>query len=255
MNFHQLVNTVTGPLKRNATVILSTTAITGVVTTAYLTGKASIQAENKLKAHDFYHPPIRDRKERIKTRVGLVWKFYIPATASGAVTVGCILGSTRISNKRAAAAQAAFVLTERAYSEYRAKVIDEYGARKDQTIRDSIATDRVKDNPPPNILVSGPGNVLCCELHTGRYFTSDMESLRKAQNDLNSRLLGHDSCSLDDFYWLVGLTSTSTSGDLGWNSDKLMELEFSTVLTDDGRPCLAFAYNYVKPLYDGMWRD
>ncbi len=172
------------------------------------------------------------------------------------MTIACIVGTARVSNKRAAAAQAAFVLTERAYSEYRNKVIEEYGERKDQSLRDSIAEDRVKKNTPPSadILITGPGNVLCCELHTGRYFSSDMETLRKAQNDLNSRLLGHDTCSLDDFYWLVGLNGTSNSGDLGWTSEKLMVLDFSTVLTEDGRPCLAFEYNYIKPTYEGLFK-
>ena len=192
MNVPRIINSIVKPLKRNSTTILSTTAITGVVTTAYLTGKAAVQAEHVLRTSDFYHPEIRDRKERVKTRVRLVWRCYVPAAASGAVTIGCIVGTSRISSKRTAAAQAAFVLTERAYSEYRAKVIEEYGERKDQGIRDSIASDRVNAKPPSALIVSGPGNVLCCELHTGRYFTSDMETLRRAQNDLNQRLLGHD---------------------------------------------------------------
>lgn len=257
MKVPQVINTVVAPLKRNSTTILTTTSITGVVTTAYLTGKAAVQANHVLTAHDIYDSSERDRKERIKTRVGLVWKLYIPAAASGAVTIGCIVGTSRIGNKRTAAAQAAFVLTERAYSEYRSKVIEEYGERKDQGIRDSIAADRVANNPPPAILVAGTsaGNILCCELHTGRYFVSDMETLRRAQNDLNERLLRHDQCTLDDWYHLIGLPGISTSGDLGWNSDKLLELEFTTVLTDDGRPCLAFNYNYVKPLYDLFYEE
>lgn len=254
MSIKTIVHKGTHTIKRNSPMIFSSTAIAGVASTAYLSGKASVQASDRIRTYERYDD-YRNRKEKLKAEAKLVWKLYIPTVASGAITIACIVGTTRVSNKRAAAAQAAFVITERAYSEYRNKVIEEYGARKDETIRDSIAEDRVKNNPPPAVLISGPGNVLCCEMHTGRYFTSDMETLRKAQNDLNARLLGHDSCSLDDFYWLIGLPGTSTSGDLGWNSNKMMELEFSTVLTDDGRPCLAFAYNYVKPIYDGMYRD
>jgi hypothetical protein len=153
------------------------------------------------------------------------------------------------------AAQTAFAVTERAYSEYRNKVIEEFGdgdrdkgERKDQAIRDKIAADRVKENPPPDILVTGPGNVLCLELFTGRYFASDMETLRQAENKLNAKLLTHDIQTLDDFYWLIGLQPTSYSSEGGWESPRLMELEFSTQLTDDGRPCLTFNYNYIKPL-------
>jgi hypothetical protein len=254
MSLHSIIHTGTNLLRQNAPALLSSTAITGVVTTAYLSGKAAVEAENVLKAHDFYNPPYRYAKDRVKARAKLVWKLYVPTALSGAVTIGCIVGTTRISGKRAAAAQAAFVITERAYSEYRNKVIEEYGEGKEQKIRDSIAEDRLKKNPPPSdgLMLVGPGKVLCCEMHTGRYFSSDMETLRKAQNDLNARLLGHDSCSLDDWYWLIGLAGTANSGDLGWNADKLMELEFTSVLTDDGRPCLAFNYNYIKPIYDSL---
>lgn len=241
-----IFHTIQSTLKRNSPVILSSTAITGVVTTAYLTARASFAAGNRLSEDS----PWMTRKEKIEK----VWKFYIPAAASGAVTIGCIVATTRVTNKRAAAAQAAFVLSERAYAEYRAKVVEEYGERRDQTIRDSIATDRISKNPPPSVLITGPGSVLCCELHSGRYFSSDMETLRRAENDINSRLVRHDSATIDDFYHLIGMSPTTTSGDLGWNSDKLLSLQFTSTLDDQGRPCLAFEYNYIRPLFEGTFK-
>lgn len=249
------LNVLQSLLKRNSPVILSSTAITGVITTAYLTGRAAWNSQYKLYAYD----PVGGyltKREKLQRDFKLLWKDYIPAAASGAVTIGCIIGVTRVTNKRAAVAQAAFIMSERAYSEYRDKVIEEYGERKDQGIRDSIAEDKIRKNPPPTtgVLIMGSGNILCCELHTGRYFASDMESLRKAQNDLNARLIGQDACNLDDFYYLVGLSPTAHSGDLGWNSDKMLELEFTSVLTEDGRPCLAVGYNYTRPLFEGIYR-
>lgn len=249
MNLHNIFNSTTTLLKRNSPIILSSTAITGVITTAYLSSKATKQAINEL-VHE--HPVYvwKNKQDRLKHDIKRVWRFYIPAVASGGITIACIVGTARITNKRASAAQAAFILSERAYSEYRAKVIEEYGERKDQGFRDSIAEDRVHKNPPPpsgEIMIAGPGNVLCCELMTGRYFSSDMETLRKSQNDINARLIRDDAASADDFYRLVGLRATSTSGNIGWNSDRMMALEFTTVLTEDNRPCLAFDYNYIKP--------
>lgn len=250
----KLVNDISRALKRNSTTIMSSTAIVGVVTTSYLAAKATIKASKKIDSFEALGGTADDRKERIKERTKLCWRLYIPTVASGAVTIGCIIGTNRVNNKRAAAAQAAFVLSERAYSEYRNKVIEEYGERKDQTLRDSIATDRVNHNPPPNVMIAGPGNILCCELYTGRYFASDMESLRRAENNINSRLVREDTATLDDFYYLIGIQPTSTSSDLGWNADKLMSLEFTSVLTEDNRPCLAFNYNYVRPLFEGIFK-
>lgn len=79
---------------------------------------------------------------------------------------------------------------------------------------------------------------------------SDMETLRRAQNTLNDRLLKHDYATLDDFYHLVGLSNTSSSSEIGWKSNRLMELDFTTTLSSDGRPCLAFDYNYTTTLYE-----
>jgi hypothetical protein len=235
--------------------LLSAVAISGVVTTAYLTGKASVKANRIIEKEEANNGAHAQFSGRVKERVPLVWKLYIPAVGSGVITIGCILGANRINNARGAAAQAAFVLSERAYSEYRDKVIEEYGERKDQAIRNEIAEERVKKNPPPsqNVLVTGPGNVLCCELYTGRYFASDMENLRRASNALNSWMLKHDRASLEDWQDMIGLTPTSIAGDLGWTADRLMELEFTTIMTEDGRPCLAFDYNYIRPLYEGIF--
>lgn len=257
MKFNKIINTAIATLKRNSPILLSSAAITGVVSTAYLAGKASFEAVRAIdraqyrenlseKSHPF------DNKEKAQ----IVWKLYIPAAASGAMTIVCIVGTAKVGNKRAMAAQAAFVLTERAYAEYREKVVEEFGEKKDEAIRARIAEDRIRATPPPSqqILITGPGNVLCCELHTGRYFASDMETLKKAENNLNAMLLRQDTASLAEWYHLIGLGPTTNDDDLGWHSDKLMELNFSTVLSEDGRPCLAFDYNYFRPLYGDFHR-
>lgn len=250
-----LIHTITRSVRTNSPIIMSSTAIAGVVTTAYLASRASVQANRKLERFEAFEVAYdRSRKERVVDAAKLTWKLYIPTVISGGVTVGCIIGTTRINNKRIAAAQAAFVISERAYSEYRNKVVEEYGERKDQGFRDSIAADRVMATPPPTTMIVGQGQVICCELYTMRYFQSDMETLRRAVNDVNAQLLRHDQVTLDDLYHLIGLPGTSVSGDIGWYSDRQLEFEFTSVLDDNGRPCLAFEYNYTKPLFEGLYK-
>jgi hypothetical protein len=53
---------------------------------------------------------------------------------------------------------------------------------------------------------------------------------------------------MDLFYREVGLDTTSNSHQVGWTTDRAMELEYSSVLTPDGKPALAFDYSYVKSL-------
>ena len=53
--------------------------------------------------------------------------------------------------------------------------------------------------------------------------------------------------SLSEFYDRVGLPHTKFSDEIGWNSDNLLELHFSSVVTPDQRPALAFSF-HVDPI-------
>lgn len=233
-------------LKTNSPAILAAVGVSGTITTAYLTAKASFQAAKVI-----------DQIERKKARdlepkemVDLVWKFYIPPALSGGITISAIVAGTAIGTRRTAALAAAYSLSDKALTEYKTKVVEELGERKERKIRDSVAQDNVNANPPSGreVMLAGPGNVLCFERFTGRYFHSDMETLRKAENTVNAKAQREVYAYLSDFYDLVGLGETSTSQELGWDSDRLMEIEYSTVISEDGRPCLAIEYNYTKPL-------
>ena len=242
MNLPIFLTRATKSLKRNSPEVLTALGVSGVLSTSYLVGKASFEASGKLESE----MPDMSVKEKVK----IVWKCYIPAGISGTLTIGFIIGATKASGRRTAAAVAAYSLTERVFAEYREKVVEEIGKGKEQKIRDEVVQDRVSKIPPGSreVIIAGTGHVLCCELFTHRYFRSDMETLRKAQNDINARVVNDRYVALDEFYDLIGLAYTSNSSYLGWDSDKLMDLEFSTVISDGGEPCLAFDYNYTKPL-------
>lgn len=238
MTFNQLIVNARKGVKENSSVILSVAAGVGTISTAYLAAVAGYRTAQKLESESPY--------DDLKTKASKVWKLYIPVGVSGAATIVCIVSVKRVDAKKTLAAQTALAITQRAYSEYRDHVIDELGEKRDQKILASVAEDRIANRPPSSLII-GSGSVLCCELHTGRYFMSDMQDLTKATNELNAKLLKHDYATLDDFYYIIGLDTTTTSGQTGWQSSKLMELEISAVI-HDGKPCLAFEYNYVKAL-------
>lgn len=248
MNANNLISNILKTVKSNSPEILTALGVTGVVSTAYLSAKGSFKAAEIIQEEEngAVHP---DRRQRIKERTKLVWKCYIPAGVSGALTILCVVGSNKASGARTAAAVTAYSLAEKQFSDYREKVREQIGKGKEQGIRDDIAQEQVSANNTKELVLHHPGGqVLCCELYTKRYFRSDMESLRKAQNDLNAILISQIFAALDEFYDILGLEYTQESTFLGWDSDRLMELEFSTTLSPGGEPCLAFAYNYVKPV-------
>lgn len=240
MNLQHMLRKGEKVLWNHSPSILTALGVSGTVSTAYLAAKATWYARGRLEDQS----PHLTKREIVEA----TWDLYIPAVSAGAFTIVCIIGAARINSRRAAAAYSVMAISEKALEEYRDKVVETIGERKEKNIRDAIATDRVEGNPPNHILVAGTGEVLCCELYTGRYFTSDMESLRKAQNDINARLIGQMYASLHDFYYILGLPATTDSGKIGWESDRMLQLEFTTVMSTDNRPCIAFDYNYTKML-------
>lgn len=234
------INKVERLIRNNSSSILTALGVSGTISTAYLTGKASYQARDVIKEEEAKLKHKLTQKEAVK----IVWKLYIPATISGGVTIACILGASTINAKRTAAITAAYSLGEKAFSEYKDKVVETLGEKEEQKIRDEVAATKVNSQPPPQSLIVSGGDVLCCEMWTGRYFLSNMEALRQAQNTINEKLIGQNEATLSDFYYILGIPQTSSSGYSGWTSTKMLKLSFSTQLAD-GKPCLTFEYNYV----------
>lgn len=243
MNLSELAKRGVKLAADNSPAILTAIAVTGTVTTAYLTGRASFKAAMILSEES----PHLHTKEK----VDLVWRLYVPAVGTGLMTVGCTIAANRIGTRRAAAVAAAFTLSEKAFIEYREKVVERIGEKKEQAFRDELAQDRVNRHPSDTqqIVVVEGNSVLCFDAYTGRYFLSDMESLKKAQNDVNHQVLNEYYASLSDFYDKVGLPATSFSDEVGWNTDRLLELKFSVVLSEHGKPCMSVDFD-VAPIRD-----
>lgn len=229
----------------NSPAILTAIGVTGVITTAYLTGKATFRAAKIMEENDSEKYPLEP-----KEAVALTWKLYIPAVATAGATIAIIIFANRVGSRRAAALAAAYSLSERAFEEYKSKVLERLGPKKEQEIHDEIAKDRIaKDFESREVVMVGPGSVLCYDEFTGRYFLSDMETIRKAQNNINEQVINDSYASLSDFYEAISLPATSFSDEVGWNLDKLLDIKFSPVLTDTGKPCIAINFTVAPVRY------
>lgn len=233
----------------NSPAILTAIGVTGTVTSMWLMYKSTTKATELLFEED--------ERKKIKGEgpltnqeiLKLTWKLYLPPALAGTLTVGAIISANRIGSKRAAAMAAAYTLSEKAYSEYKDKVVERIGARKSQAAKDEIAQDRVNANPvgKNEIYITGGGDVLCYDLYTGRYFQSSMETIKKAINDVNIQIINTNYASLNDFYHALGLAMTKIGEEMGWNLEKPLEVDFSTTMSDDQRPCIAIDY-IVTPI-------
>jgi hypothetical protein len=265
---HQ-VNKAKFLLNDNSTTLLTAVGVAGTVSTAVLTGRATFKAaeiiakEEQLAGTEL-HVHDMDEEKGYRTipastlskteKVKLVWRLYLPPVASGVLTITCIIVANKISSKKIAALTIAGGISERALQEYKDKVVEKLGPKQDQKIRDEIAQERVDKNPNSREVVIASGEVLCYDMLTGRYFNSTMEDIKRAENRINYELLNHMAASLSMFYEEIGLPPTTYTDTVGWNSDHRMEVQFSTVLSEDKRPCIAIDFSKPPvPDYDRFY--
>ena len=231
-------------LSKHSPEILTGLGIAGMVTTAVLAVKATPKAMKLIeeKKEELQLEP--EDKLTVSETVKAAWKPYIPAVVTGAVSITCLVGASSVNLRRNTALAAAYHLSETALSEYREQVIDTIGERKEKNIRDKVDKARVERNPlnDNEIIITGDGDTLCFDYHSGQYFKSSIDKLKKVENELNSRMLREDYISLNDFYDEIGLPFTRMGEDLGWHVTKgLIEFRFSTQLVKN-TPCLVLNY-------------
>ena len=230
--------------------ILTGIGIAGMITTTILAVRATPKA---LKL-------IEEQKEEKSVDelssfevVKVAWKPYIPAMVTCIASTACLIGASSVNTKRNAALATAYKLSETALSEYRDKVVETIGEKKERIVRDKVAEERVKKNPVSKneVIVTGNGKTLCFDPISGRYFMCSIETIKKAENTLNKQML-HDISgyvSLNEFYDELGLDHTSVGNDLGWNTNQLIDIDFSSQLNDNGEPSVVLDY-LVAPKCD-----
>ena len=226
----------------NSSTILSGAAIAGVAATAILTAKATLKAKRRMEAS-----PTVDWKDP-REKISECWKFYIPPVLAGSATVACIIGAHQIGLRRNAALLGAYTLADTAFREYKEEVLEQLGRTKEQKVTDEIARKKIEGNPVSDaqVIITGGGDQLCYDMLTGRYFKSDIETIRKAANDINREIVsGNMYASLNEFWALLGLGSTVVGEELGFNLENFIDLVFSSHLADDGRPCLAVGFTQL----------
>jgi hypothetical protein len=242
MSIQDGVNKLKALLNDNSTTILTSIGVVGTATTAYLTGRASFKAAELIAQKEQIAEESLSRKEKIE----LVWPLYISPVTVGATTIGSIIMANRMASKEVAALALASSISERAFQEYKAKVVEKLGSTKDTAIRDAVAQDRIDKNPPSReIILAGTGEVLCFDMLTGRYFQSTVETIKKAENTINYDIVNHMYASLSQFYDEIGLPATPYSDTVGWNINNRCEVKFSTVMSTDDRPCIAVDFHFL----------
>lgn len=260
----KFIKTVKHGLGKHSPEILLGIGIASGITTTVLAVKATPKAlqlieeakNDKINTwideHPYSHALVVHESLTKPEIVKTVWKCYIPAAISSVASIACLLGSHSVNAKRNAALATAYKLSETALNEYREKVVEEIGEEKEKVIRDKVAQKHLDGKPvsKSEVIVTGSGKQLCYDGISGRYFESDIQTIRAAVNKINETMVYEMYAALNDFYNEIGLSNTDMGDELGWNlDDGLLEISYGAMVADDGRPCITLDY-HIAPRYD-----
>lgn len=243
-------------LQKHSPEILLVAGTVGVVASTVMACKATLKVEEivddaKQKIdtiHEVAADPAMTEKyseEDSKKDLAIVYtqtavkfiKLYGPAVVLGVASLGCMIGSNRILNKRNAALAAAYAAVDKSFKEYRGRVIERFGEKMDKELRYNIKAQEVEETTTDEngnevvtkktIEVIDPNNysqyaIIFDDGNEG--WDPDPERTKyfliQQQNWANERLKARGHLFLNEVYDLLGAKRTKAGAQVGWVYDE-----------------------------------
>lgn len=250
-NFAKFIGDARLALDKHSPEILLGIGIAGMFTSIALAVRATPKAVTQIEAKK--KELCKDKLTAVET-VKATWKYYIPAAVTSITSTACLIGSNSVQARRTAAIATAYKISETALAEYKEKVVETIGEKKEKVLREEIASEKAtqQNSSESKVYITGGGTTLCLDPISMRLFESDINTIKKAQNEINEKMLvsPFGYASLNEFYDELGLEPTSQGDDIGWNvATGKVKIDIGAGLTKDNRPCIVLDYE-VAPRWD-----
>lgn len=243
-------------LKKHSPEILLVAGAVGAVTSTVMACKATLKVNEVLEdtkqqintIHQISSDPAMAEKyteEDSKKDLAIVYtqtavkfiKLYGPSVALGVVSLGCMIGSNRILNKRNAALAAAYAAVDKSFKDYRGRVVERFGKQLDKELRYNIKAQEVEEittdengkevvtkstvevadpnSYSPYAIVFDDGNEgWDPDPERSKFF------LIQQQNWANERLKIRGHLFLNEVYDMLGARRTKAGAQVGWVYDE-----------------------------------
>ena len=263
MNMNSIMTTLTRSLsrsglklKKHSPEILLVAGIVGAVTSAVMACKATLKAndiveESKTQIDTIHevseNPEMAEKysEEDKKKDLAIVYtqtagkfiKLYGPSVLLGVASLGCMVGSNRILNKRNVALAAAYATVDKGFKEYRGRVIERFGKELDKELRYNIKAQEfekvtVDDNGNETVTTEtvdvadpnhySPYAIIFDDGNTG--WDKDPELTKffliQQQNYANDLLKSRGHLFLNEVYDMLGAKRTKAGAQVGWVYDE-----------------------------------
>lgn len=245
-------------IKRSSPEILIAIGCVGVVASTVLACKATLKVDETLEETKETLGRIKEAKEHGATVHGIPYeeedykkdltiaytqtavkfvRLYAPSVILGVASIGCIIGSHHILCKRNAALAAAYSAVDKAYSEYRGRVLERfgeevdrqlrYGAEKvkvEETITDENGEEKTVEKEVevvnPDIMTSPYAKFFDeSSMHWKKDANYNLMFLRRVQSMMNDRLRAYGYLFLNDVYAELDIPRIPEGQTIGWVYD------------------------------------
>lgn len=258
-NFTRTFNKVVLSTKKHSPEILIVAGAVGAVTSAVMACKATTKASKVIEQakkdiddiHDVANNPEKyevayseeDTKQDLtivyaKTAVELV-KLYAPSVALGALSLTAMISSNQILRKRNIALAGAYKAVDKAFKDYRGRVVERFGKELDQELRYNIKAKQIEEKivnedgtestVTKTVNVVDDNSVLGSQYsfffdETSANWSKDPEYnkmfLMKQQSYFNDRLKRKGHLFLNEVLDGLGIDRTRAGAVVGWRNDE-----------------------------------
>ena len=184
--------------------LLSMSAIFGIGCIVATTIHDTVKATKKIA-------PNMTKKEIIKA----TWKCYIPTSFTVTFTIMCILYSDYITQKEKISLLTTMMSIQNRYADLKTNV-DELC---DEDTKSKIRSNIVKNKIPKDVYIERTDEKLFYEEYSGKFFTSTIDNVLKAEYAFNKQLFITGLASLNDLFNYLGIEETTEGQYLGWASE------------------------------------
>lgn len=240
-------------LKKHSPEILMAAGIVGTITGTVMACKATLKVNDILEEHENEMAKIQkvidmdleyseeDKKKDTtiiytKTAVSFA-KNYAPAVIVSGLSLTCILASNNILRKRNVALAAAYAGIDKAFKDYRSRVVERFGEKLDHELRYNIKAVEVEETVIDEngeektvvntVEVADPNSFspYCIIYDDGcNGWSKDPEEnkffLLQQQNYANEKLKSQGYLFLNDIYKALGAPVTKAGQSVGWIYDE-----------------------------------
>lgn len=245
MNFVKITQPVTRFVKKNSSEILLGLGITGFITAGVMMIPATLKTKSCIDEKE-------DELDRELTKMEIVKEaapHFVPPIGIAVASTACLIGSHSVDMRRNAALATAYSVTKTSLEEWQNRTEEVVGPEKTEEIRGKVDESNLHKNPvcDENVILTSGGNYLCFDTYTGRYFRSDRNAIKHAENIINRVMIDEMSVSLNTFYAELGLPAVRMGDELGWSMEdqRYVEAHISSMVADNGEPCLVISFPIV----------